>query len=98
MDCYDGSDEWHCQPDDFVQCGSGKRIHRHFWCDGLLHCDDNHADEANCTAMCGPGEYRCASGRCIHEGHVCDGLCDCLDCEDEHQHHCHHYYTTVSGM
>ncbi|XP_068207301.1 G-protein coupled receptor GRL101-like isoform X2 [Palaemon carinicauda] len=81
-DCIDGTDETQCQPDDWVSCGSGRRVHRFFWCDGWPDCSDNHADELNC-GPCKKNEFRCHDGQCIALGNQCDAQCDCVGCTDE---------------
>ncbi|XP_064082332.1 G-protein coupled receptor GRL101-like [Macrobrachium nipponense] len=81
-DCVDGSDEMQCQQGDWVSCGSGRQVHRFFWCDGWPDCTDNHADELNC-GPCKESELRCNDGQCIPKGNHCDAQCDCVDCADE---------------
>ncbi|XP_069184939.1 G-protein coupled receptor GRL101 isoform X2 [Procambarus clarkii] len=93
--CIDGTDETQCQPEDFVTCASGKRVHRFFWCDGWPDCDDNHADELNC-GECDQQQFRCPNSQCVLAGNVCDSQCDCSDCADESD--CGHIYTRVSGV
>ncbi|XP_064082336.1 G-protein coupled receptor GRL101-like isoform X2 [Macrobrachium nipponense] len=82
-DCVDASDEKNCSESDFVSCGTGEKIHRAFWCDDVVHCEDNHADEIICGDECSATQYRCRSNRCIYKGNVCDAQCDCVDCDDE---------------
>ncbi|XP_071537001.1 G-protein coupled receptor GRL101-like [Panulirus ornatus] len=93
--CQDGTDEQQCQPEDFAVCGSGRRVHRFFWCDGWPDCEDNHADELNC-GECGEQQFRCPNSQCISLGNVCDAQCDCVDCADEQD--CSRYYTRTSGV
>nr|ARK36624.1 G-protein coupled receptor GRL101 [Sagmariasus verreauxi] len=95
QDCSDGTDEAQCQPEDFAVCGSGRRVHRYFWCNGWPECDDNHADELNC-GECGEQEFQCPDSQCISLGNVCDAQCDCVDCADEQE--CSGYYTMNSGV
>ncbi|XP_068207436.1 G-protein coupled receptor GRL101-like [Palaemon carinicauda] len=93
VDCIDGTDETQCRADDFVSCGSGRRVHRFFWCDGWPDCTDNHADELNC-GPCKHSEFKCPDSQCIASGNKCDAQCDCVDCADEQN--CH-TYDMISG-
>ncbi|ROT69529.1 G-protein coupled receptor, partial [Penaeus vannamei] len=80
---------------DFAVCGNGKRVHRHWWCDGWTDCEDNHADELDC-GPCNDRQYSCSDGQCISAGNVCDSQCDCVDCGDEID--CEEFYTVNSGV
>ncbi|XP_046393061.1 G-protein coupled receptor GRL101-like isoform X2 [Ischnura elegans] len=77
-DCKDGSDELLCAPEDFVICGDGTKVHRHYWCDGWPECTWDFKDELNCNKSCdGPDDFLCPSGRCIRKANKCDSQCDC---------------------
>ncbi|XP_077990597.1 G-protein coupled receptor GRL101-like, partial [Glandiceps talaboti] len=81
-DCGDGSDEIECTDDHFVTCSDGRKSHRHQWCDGLVHCESDHADEVMCE--CNEGDFKCDNGECIRQAYRCDLHCDCAgSCEDE---------------
>ncbi|XP_068207296.1 G-protein coupled receptor GRL101-like [Palaemon carinicauda] len=82
-DCVDASDEKNCSESDFVRCETGEKIHRAFWCDDVVHCKDNYADEIICDEKCDENQYMCKNSRCIQKGNICDAQCDCQHCDDE---------------
>ncbi|XP_027231198.2 uncharacterized protein [Penaeus vannamei] len=86
MNCYDQSDEQHCQcGSDQFQCGNYTScLPITSKCDGKMDCWDG-SDEANCTALCpNPDtQFTCRSSQCIPKQQFCDGLEDCRDGSDE---------------
>ncbi|XP_045772980.1 uncharacterized protein LOC123872631 [Maniola jurtina] len=87
IQCYDRSDEMHCDCDltkQFrcgysISCFSNKKM-----CDGLIDCWDGY-DELNCTTECPEDQFTCTDGQCIMSSRFCDGLADCADGSDEPQ-------------
>ncbi|XP_046966221.1 uncharacterized protein LOC124534401 [Vanessa cardui] len=87
IQCYDRSDEMHCECDltkqfrcgHSISCFPKKKI-----CDGFIDCWDGY-DELNCTMECPEDQFTCTDGQCILSSRFCDGLADCADESDEPQ-------------
>ncbi|CAH2050397.1 unnamed protein product, partial [Iphiclides podalirius] len=85
IQCYDRSDEMHCDCDlskqfrcgQSISCFSNTKL-----CDGVIDCWDGF-DEVNCTAECPEDQFTCTNGQCILSTRFCDGLADCGDGSDE---------------
>ncbi|CAK1539994.1 unnamed protein product [Leptosia nina] len=85
IQCYDRSDEKHCDCDltkEFrcghsLSCFPNKKI-----CDGTIDCWDGF-DEVNCTSRCVEDQFPCNDGQCILPSRFCDGFADCADGSDE---------------
>ncbi|KAL4712659.1 hypothetical protein ACJJTC_007956 [Scirpophaga incertulas] len=85
IQCYDRSDEIHCDCDlkrqfrcsHSISCFSNTKL-----CDGVIDCWDGF-DELNCTAMCPGNQFTCTNGQCIVSSRFCDNLVDCADGSDE---------------
>ncbi|CAG9581389.1 unnamed protein product [Danaus chrysippus] len=87
IQCYDRSDEMHCECDlkkqfrcgNSISCFPNKKK-----CDGFIDCWDGY-DEVNCTLECPEDQFTCNDGQCIISSRFCDGLADCADGSDEPQ-------------
>ncbi|XP_072943515.1 uncharacterized protein [Epargyreus clarus] len=87
VQCYDRSDEMHCDCDltkqfrcgQSISCFPNKKL-----CDGIIDCWDGY-DEVNCTTECPEDQFTCTDGQCIMSSRFCDGLADCGDGSDEPQ-------------
>ncbi|XP_063821697.1 uncharacterized protein LOC135071796 [Ostrinia nubilalis] len=87
IQCYDRSDEMHCDCDltkqfrcgHSISCFSNTKL-----CDGYIDCWDGF-DELNCTAECPQDQFTCTDGQCIMSSRFCDSLADCEDGSDEPQ-------------
>ncbi|XP_039758117.1 uncharacterized protein LOC120632332 [Pararge aegeria] len=87
IQCYDRSDEMHCDCDltkqfrcgHSISCFPNKKM-----CDGSIDCWDGF-DELNCTIECPEDQFTCTDGQCIMSSRFCDGLADCADGSDEPQ-------------
>ncbi|CAK1602020.1 unnamed protein product [Parnassius mnemosyne] len=85
IQCYDRSDEMHCDCDmtkqfrcgQSISCFSNTKL-----CDGVIDCWDGF-DELNCTSECPEDQFKCTNGECIVSSRFCDGLADCGDSSDE---------------
>ncbi|XP_061708862.1 vitellogenin receptor-like [Cydia pomonella] len=85
VQCYDKSDETHCECDlkkqfrcgHFISCFPNNKL-----CDGIIDCWDGF-DELNCTTECPEDQFTCTDGQCILESRFCDGYADCPDGSDE---------------
>ncbi|KAI5640565.1 low-density lipoprotein receptor domain class A domain-containing protein [Phthorimaea operculella] len=85
IQCYDRSDEMHCECDLTKQFRCGQSIScfpKTKLCDGVIDCWDGF-DEVNCTAECPEDQFTCTDGQCIPPTRFCDGLADCADGSDE---------------
>ncbi|CAH0405384.1 unnamed protein product [Chilo suppressalis] len=85
IQCYDRSDEMHCDCDltkqfrcgHSISCFSNTKL-----CDGIIDCWDGF-DELNCTSECPGDQFTCTNGQCIISSRFCDNLADCMDGSDE---------------
>ncbi|CAG9796609.1 unnamed protein product [Diatraea saccharalis] len=85
IQCYDRSDEMHCDCDltkqfrcgHSISCFSNTKL-----CDGIIDCWDGY-DELNCTTECPGDQFTCTNGQCILSSRFCDNLADCVDGSDE---------------
>ncbi|CAH2102533.1 unnamed protein product [Euphydryas editha] len=87
IQCYDRSDEMHCECDLTKQFRCGHSIScfpKKNLCDGIIDCWDGY-DELNCTVECPEDQFTCTDGQCIMSSRFCDGLADCADGSDEPQ-------------
>ncbi|XP_045445482.1 uncharacterized protein LOC123653533 [Melitaea cinxia] len=87
IQCYDRSDEMHCECDLTKQFRCGNSIScfpKKNLCDGVIDCWDGY-DELNCTMECPEDQFTCTDGQCIMSSRFCDGLADCADGSDEPQ-------------
>ncbi|XP_013191227.2 uncharacterized protein LOC106135477 [Amyelois transitella] len=85
IQCYDRSDELHCDCDLTKQFRCGQSIScfsNTKMCDGVIDCWDGY-DEVNCTAECPKDQFTCTDGQCILASRFCDGFADCTDGSDE---------------
>ncbi|KAM3967756.1 uncharacterized protein ACR2FA_011298 [Aphomia sociella] len=85
IQCYDRSDEMHCDCDLSKQFRCGHSIScfpNTKLCDGVIDCWDGF-DEVNCTAECPKDQFTCTDGQCILSSRFCDGFTDCEDGSDE---------------
>ncbi|KAG7310688.1 hypothetical protein JYU34_003493 [Plutella xylostella] len=85
IQCYDRSDEIHCDCDLTKQFRCGNSIScfpNSKLCDGVIDCWDGF-DEVNCTTECPQDQFTCTDGQCIISSRFCDGLADCADGSDE---------------
>ncbi|KAL5264130.1 hypothetical protein ACHWQZ_G005271 [Mnemiopsis leidyi] len=90
-DCYDGSDEKHCDTDcrdTEFKCAVGGCIHGTLRCDASQDCVDG-SDELNCSGLCEAG-FLCSSGHCINRKLECNLHPDCPDGSDEAVELCGH--------
>ncbi|XP_028036682.1 uncharacterized protein LOC114247824 isoform X1 [Bombyx mandarina] len=84
VECYDRSDEVHCDCDltkqfrcgNLMSCFSNMKL-----CDGIVDCWDGF-DERNCTE-CPQNQSPCKDGQCFLSSRFCDGFVDCEDRSDE---------------
>ncbi|XP_026759319.2 uncharacterized protein LOC113518541 [Galleria mellonella] len=85
IQCYDRSDEMHCDCDLTKQFRCGHSIScfpNTKLCDGIIDCWDGF-DEVNCTTECPKDQFTCTDGQCILSSRFCDGFADCEDGSDE---------------
>ncbi|XP_050666349.1 uncharacterized protein LOC126966393 [Leptidea sinapis] len=88
VQCYDRSDEMHCDCDLTKQFRCGHSLScfpNEKLCDGVIDCWDG-LDETNCTTTdCPKDQFPCNDGQCIASSRFCDGYADCSDGSDEPQ-------------
>ncbi|PIK47256.1 putative G-protein coupled receptor [Apostichopus japonicus] len=80
-DCFDGSDERHCEEENFHICEDGNKIHEGRKCNMVRDCPSG-SDEHGCE--CQVYQTQCpAEKSCFDNDIHCNSFCECADCSDE---------------